>query len=225
MCLVCRWFLETCSDSCPSLSLFSWRLLPVSQKLLFYSFWQRIFRMILFINEKTRSKTKLYYSISWVVLIKTLYLNTRKFSTSFWAFIHDTSSSANSLPRSLSEYEKYSNPVPRYASHHLQLGENYDRYRRVRLLCEHSSALIFWRCKSFIFAFSGLQDIYSNPYAIITVALFVFYILFAYVLLINLLIAMMGDTYSKIANEGTQIWKKQVSLCLWNFLNLHPPAF
>jgi len=44
------------------------------------------------------------------------------------------------------------------------------------------------------------------------VILLVLYVILTYILLLNMLIALMGETVSKIAQESKSIWKLQVSL-------------
>lgn len=51
-----------------------------------------------------------------------------------------------------------------------------------------------------------LDSYIETPYNYISVPLLVIYVIVVTILLLNLLIAMMGDTYGNVIEGATQIW-------------------
>lgn len=51
-----------------------------------------------------------------------------------------------------------------------------------------------------------LDSYTETSYKYISVSLLIFYIIVVTILLLNLLIAMMGDTYGNVIDGATQIW-------------------
>lgn len=57
--------------------------------------------------------------------------------------------------------------------------------------------------------------IHSAQYPAVFLILLVTYIILTFVLLLNMLIALMGETVGQVSKESKKIWKLQVSNCLW----------
>lgn len=57
-----------------------------------------------------------------------------------------------------------------------------------------------------------LEMIESAKYPAVFITLLVTYIILTFVLLLNMLIALMGETVSQVSKESKQIWKLQVTL-------------
>ncbi|PIO33279.1 hypothetical protein AB205_0098900, partial [Aquarana catesbeiana] len=57
-----------------------------------------------------------------------------------------------------------------------------------------------------------LEMIESAKYPAVFIILLVTYIILTFVLLLNMLIALMGETVSQVSKESKQIWKLQVTL-------------
>lgn len=68
-----------------------------------------------------------------------------------------------------------------------------------------------------------LEMLSSTKYPVVFIILLVTYIILTFVLLLNMLIALMGETVGQVSKESKHIWKLQVSpprrpLCPWGRL-------
>lgn len=60
-----------------------------------------------------------------------------------------------------------------------------------------------------------LDMIYSAEYPVVFLILLITYIILTFVLLLNMLIALMGETVGQVSKESKKIWKLQVT---WSFV-------
>ncbi len=55
-------------------------------------------------------------------------------------------------------------------------------------------------------------DLYIEaPHPIASVSLLIFYVVVVAILLVNLLVAMMGDTYTDVKKDAKQLWSVEIS--------------
>lgn len=60
-----------------------------------------------------------------------------------------------------------------------------------------------------------LEMLSSTKYPVVFIILLVTYIILTFVLLLNMLIALMGETVGQVSKESKHIWKLQVSPARW----------
>lgn len=71
----------------------------------------------------------------------------------------------------------------------------------------------------------GLGDLeiqQNSKYPVLFLLLLITFVVLTFVLLLNMLIALMGETVEDISKESEHIWKLQVCLGVWEVLGLKP---
>lgn len=71
----------------------------------------------------------------------------------------------------------------------------------------------------------GLGDLeiqQNSKYPVLFLLLLITFVVLTFVLLLNMLIALMGETVEDISKESEHIWKLQVCLEVWEVLGLKP---